>query len=164
MAAEKQAEHRSSRRRPRRRKRKRGLLDEILNKGLRAKDDDARQWGRDLIKEFVAQLLDPKLVVSKDIEKTIKFWIAQIDKKLSAQLNEIMHHPEFQKLEGSWRGLHYLVAQQRDRHAAQDPGAQRVEEGPAQGPGEGLGIRPERALQEGLRGRVRQFGASPSAC
>jgi type VI secretion system protein ImpC len=86
-----------------------GLLEEILNKGLRAKDDDARQWGRDLIKEFVAQLLDPKLVVAKDTEKTIKKRIEQIDALLSAQLNEIMHHPDFQKLEGSWRGLHYLV-------------------------------------------------------
>lgn len=86
-----------------------GVLEEILNKGLRAKDDDARQWGRDLIKEFVAQLLDPKLVVAKDTEKTIKKRIEQIDHLLSAQLNEIMHHPDLQKLEGSWRGLHYLV-------------------------------------------------------
>lgn len=86
-----------------------GLLDTILEKGLRAKDDDARQWGRDLIKEFVAQLLDPKLIVAKDTEKTINRRIEQIDALLSAQLNEILHQPEFQKLEASWRGLHYLV-------------------------------------------------------
>src|SRR5262249_33965199 len=48
---------------------------------------------------------------SKDVEKNIKYWIAQIDQKLSGQLNEIMHHPDFQKLEGSWRGLKYLVDQ-----------------------------------------------------
>jgi type VI secretion system protein ImpC len=86
-----------------------GLLDTILEKGLRAKDEDARQWGRDLIKEFVAQLLDPNLVVAKDTEKTIKKRIEQIDALLSAQLNEIMHQPDLQKLEASWRGLHYLV-------------------------------------------------------
>src|SRR5262249_29925127 len=37
--------------------------------------------------------------------------IAQIDKKLSMQLSEVMHHPDFQRLEGTWRGLHYLVHQ-----------------------------------------------------
>ena len=37
--------------------------------------------------------------------------IAQIDRLISAQLNEVMHHPEFQKLEASWRGLNYLVHQ-----------------------------------------------------
>ena len=48
-------------------------------------------------------------MVSKDVETNIKAWIGEIDKKLSAQLNEIMHDPEFQKLESTWRGLHYLV-------------------------------------------------------
>jgi len=88
-----------------------GLLDNILSQGLRARDEDARQWGKDLIKEFVAQLLDPNVVVAKGTEKTIKNRIAQIDALLSAELNEIMHHPDFQRLEGSWRGLHYLVHQ-----------------------------------------------------
>jgi type VI secretion system protein ImpC len=49
--------------------------------------------------------------VSKDLESTINARIADIDELLSRQLNEIMHAPEFQKLEGSWRGLHYLVHQ-----------------------------------------------------
>lgn len=88
-----------------------GLLDTILKDGLRARDDDAREWGKDLLKEFVEQLLDPKTVVAKDTEKTIKRRMADIDKLLSVQLNEIMHHPDFQRLEGSWRGLHYLVHQ-----------------------------------------------------
>ena len=43
------------------------------------------------------------------MEQNIKYWVAEIDKKLSAQLNEVMHDPAFQKLEGSWRGLYYLV-------------------------------------------------------
>jgi type VI secretion system protein ImpC len=88
-----------------------GLLDTILSKGMRARDDDARQRGRDLLGTFVEQLLDPSMIVAKDTEKTINLRIAEIDRLLSAQLNEIMHHPEFQKLEGSWRGLHYLVDQ-----------------------------------------------------
>ena len=35
--------------------------------------------------------------------------IAEIDKKLTEQINLILHHEDFQKLEGAWRGLHYLV-------------------------------------------------------
>ena len=50
-------------------------------------------------------------VISDDAIGTIRAIIAEIDQKLSAQLNEIMHHPEFQRLEGTWRGLHYLVDQ-----------------------------------------------------
>ena len=86
------------------------LLDAILEKGLRAKDDDARERGRDLVKTLVEELTKG-MVVGKDAEKTISLRIAEIDRLLSAQLNEIMHHPEFQKLEGSWRGLNYLVSQ-----------------------------------------------------
>src|SRR5690606_27706294 len=88
-----------------------GLLESILDQGLKARDDHAREWGRDLLKEFISQLLDPSMVVAKDTEKTINLRIAEIDRLLSAQLNEIMHHPDFQQLEASWRGLHYLVHQ-----------------------------------------------------
>ena len=45
----------------------------------------------------------------KVLEHTINARIAPIDTLLSAQLNEIMHHADFQKLEGSWRGLKHLV-------------------------------------------------------
>ncbi len=58
---------------------------------------------------FVKTLLRPNQVIDKDAERLIKTWIAQIDQKLSGQLDEIMHHPSFQRLEGTWRGLHYLV-------------------------------------------------------
>ncbi len=84
------------------------LLDSIL-KTMRARTKDAREYGRDLVKELVEQLLDPGMVVKKDTERTIKSRIEQIDQVLSAQMNEILHHPDFLKLEGSWRGLHQLV-------------------------------------------------------
>jgi len=89
------------------------LLNDILTKGMRvkAKDEEARDRGKDLLKEFVNQLLDPGMVVAKDTERTINLRIAEIDRLLTSQLNEIMHHEEFQKLEGSWRGLKYLVQQ-----------------------------------------------------
>ena len=87
------------------------LLDNILKQGFKARNDDARDIGKGLLKEFVGQLLDPKNVVGKDTLKTINLRIAEIDRLLSAQLNEILHHEEFQRLEASWRGLHYLVDQ-----------------------------------------------------
>lgn len=88
-----------------------GLLDQIISKGFRARDDDSQARAKDLVGELVKELLSPGMTVGKDTLKTINLRIAEIDRLLSAQLNEIMHHEDFQKLEGSWRGLHYLVHQ-----------------------------------------------------
>ncbi|MCG7985450.1 MAG: type VI secretion system contractile sheath large subunit, partial [Candidatus Thiodiazotropha lotti] len=44
-----------------------------------------------------------------DAVETIEGIIAEIDKKLTEQVNLILHHEDFQQLEGSWRGLHHLV-------------------------------------------------------
>jgi len=84
------------------------LLDEILDQ-TRALDDEERERNKVYIEQFVRNALESEQVISKDVESTINTWIAEIDKKLTAQLNEVMHHPDFQKLEGTWRGLHYLV-------------------------------------------------------
>jgi type VI secretion system protein ImpC len=85
-----------------------GFLDQII-KATKPRSDTQIETAKRTLQEFVGKLLQPGAVVSKDVEKTINFWIAEIDKKISDQLNEIMHTPEFQKLEGSWRGLFYLV-------------------------------------------------------
>src|SRR5579871_6789112 len=87
------------------------LLDQIVEEGRLAKDDSARERGKDLVKEFVAQVLDGSMTVTKDAETMINQRIAQIDHLLSIQVNEIMHHASFQKLEASWRGLKYLLDQ-----------------------------------------------------
>ncbi|WKJ90875.1 type VI secretion system contractile sheath large subunit [Methylomonas montana] len=47
--------------------------------------------------------------VSDDAIKSIQAIIAELDQKISEQLSLVLHHPDFQKLEGAWRGLHYLV-------------------------------------------------------
>lgn len=87
------------------------LLDQIVDQGRLGKDADAKERGKDLIKEFVAQVLEGSMTVSRDAETMINARIAQIDHLLSIQLNEILHHPSFQKLEASWRGLKYLMDQ-----------------------------------------------------
>jgi type VI secretion system protein ImpC len=88
-----------------------GLLDQIVEQGRMAKDSAGRERGKDLVKEFVAQFLDGNMALSKDAEAMINKRIAHIDHMLSIQLNEILHHPSFQKLEGTWRGLKYLMDQ-----------------------------------------------------
>lgn len=86
-----------------------GLLDQIVEQGRFGADSSARERGKDLVKEFVSQVLEGSMTIAKDAEMMINARIAQIDHLLSLQLNEILHHPSFQKLEGSWRGLKYLM-------------------------------------------------------
>jgi type VI secretion system protein ImpC len=88
-----------------------GLLDQIVDEGRLARDPAARERGKNLVKEFVSQVLEGSMTVSRDAEAMINARIAQIDHLLSIQLNAILHHPSFQKLEGSWRGLRYLMDQ-----------------------------------------------------
>jgi type VI secretion system protein ImpC len=88
-----------------------GLLDQIVEQGRLARDPAAKERGKNLVKEFVAQVLDGAMTVSKDAEAMITARIAQIDHLVSIQLNEVLHHADFQKLESSWRGLKYLMDQ-----------------------------------------------------
>lgn len=87
------------------------LLDQIVEQGRFGSEQSERDRGKELVGEFVNQVLDGAMTVSKDAEMMINARIAQIDHLLSLQLSEVMHHPAFQKLEGSWRGLKHLVDQ-----------------------------------------------------
>jgi type VI secretion system protein ImpC len=89
----------------------RSLLDQIVEEGRLAATPAAKERGKDLVREFVAQVLEGAMTLGRDAELMINERIAQIDHLLSIQLNEILHHPAFQKLEGSWRGLRHLVDQ-----------------------------------------------------
>ena len=86
------------------------LLDEILAQGMvRGNVESQKQHARDLIDEFVSQVLDQKMKVDKDAVAAIEARIAEIDARISAQLDAILHDDKFQKVEARWRGLHYLV-------------------------------------------------------
>lgn len=86
------------------------LLDEILT-AARARTDEQRAQQVDLIGQLVQDIMQGQIKVSPDTEAMLNARIDAIDQLLSDQLNAIMHHPDFQKLEASWRGLHYLVMQ-----------------------------------------------------
>ena len=85
------------------------LLEKIVNQGRFGGQKDAREHGRDIVKEFLSQVVTDEMKVSVDADATINARIAQIDHLISIQLNEILHHKDFQKLEASWRGIRYLV-------------------------------------------------------
>lgn len=85
------------------------LLEQIVQEGRIGRDESAREWGKGLVKEFVKQVLEGQMTVSPDLEAMILRRIAQIDHLMSLQLNEILHHPKFQQLEATWRGIRYLL-------------------------------------------------------
>ena len=85
------------------------LLDQIVEQGRLGKDADTKSRGKDLVKRFVSEVLEGAIKIDRDTESMINARIAQIDHLLSLQLNEILHHPDFQRLEASWRGLWYLI-------------------------------------------------------
>lgn len=85
------------------------LLDAIVDQGRFGAEAPARERGKNLIKEFVGQFLEGNMTISRDAETMINQRIAQIDHLLSIQVNEILHNADFQKLEGSWRGLRHMV-------------------------------------------------------
>jgi len=81
------------------------LLDQVLS----ATKQTERSRAEELMKTLVDQALAGVVSFDKNVTKTITATIKAIDEKLSTQLAAIMHHPNFQKLEGTWRGLNYLV-------------------------------------------------------
>ena len=87
------------------------ILDQIISEGRMARDESQKGWAKDVLGEFVKQIMGGTVTVSNNTELMINARIAQIDRIISSQLNEIMHNADFQKLEGAWRGLNYLVQQ-----------------------------------------------------
>ncbi len=81
----------------------------LLNKEFKPKTDEARGAIENAVQTLAQQALAHSSTISTDAYRTIEGLIAALDKKLSDQMNLILHHEEFQKLEGTWRGLKYLV-------------------------------------------------------
>lgn len=84
-------------------------FEALLNKEFKPKSEAANSAVKTAVQTLAAQALQNAAVISDDVLKSISGMIAEIDKKLSEQINQILHHADFQKLEGAWRGLHHLV-------------------------------------------------------
>jgi len=81
----------------------------LLQKEFKPQSDKAREAVESAVRTLAEQALAGSNIVSGEVLDTIEGLIAALDKKLSEQINLILHAPEFQALEGAWRGLHYLV-------------------------------------------------------
>src|SRR6478752_3752636 len=84
-------------------------FDSLLRKEFKPKTDEAKEAVEKAVRTLAEQALSQTKLISNDVVKSIEAMIAQLDKKLTEQINLILHHPDFQKLEGAWRGLHHLV-------------------------------------------------------
>ena len=82
----------------------------LLQKEFKPKTDRARSEVENAVRTLAEQALSETAVVSEDVVGTIKAIIAEIDRRLSDQVNQILHHERFQQLESAWRGLHHLVS------------------------------------------------------
>ena len=81
----------------------------LLKKEFKPKTEDAKNAVEQAVQTLAAQALSNVKIISGDAVRSIEAMIAAIDKKLTDQINRIIHHEDFQKLESAWRGLHYLV-------------------------------------------------------
>ena len=86
-----------------------GEFASLLQKEFRPKSDQARDAVEAAVQTLAGQALEATALISDDVLGTIQAMIAAIDEKLTQQVNQILHHEDFQQLEGAWRGLHYLV-------------------------------------------------------
>ena len=81
----------------------------LLQKEFKPKTEEAKSAVEQAVQTLAQQALAGTAVIGQDVVKTIEAMVAELDRKLTEQINLILHHEDFQKLEGAWRGLHYLV-------------------------------------------------------
>jgi type VI secretion system protein ImpC len=82
----------------------------LLQKEFKPQSDKAKESVEVAVRTLAEQALAGTSLISGDVLGTIQSLIAALDKKLTEQINLIMHTEEFQKVESAWRGLHYLVS------------------------------------------------------
>ena len=81
----------------------------LLNKEFKPKTDEAKSAVEQAVLTLAQQALARTQLIGADVLMSIEAMIAEIDRKMSEQLNVILHHADFQQIESAWRGLHYLV-------------------------------------------------------
>jgi len=81
----------------------------LLQKQFKPQTERAKEEVEAAVRTLAQQALEKSTVIGNDVVESINAMVAQIDKKISEQINAIIHHADFQQLESAWRGLHYLV-------------------------------------------------------
>ena len=85
------------------------ILDRIIAETKLTPDDEAYDIAKRGVSAFIEELLKPQNEHEPVKKAMVDRMIAEIDAKLSRQMDEILHHQQFQALESSWRGLKLLV-------------------------------------------------------
>jgi type VI secretion system protein ImpC len=85
------------------------LIDDILKETKIRPADEGYDVAKKGVEAFIAELLAPKKEIERVDKQSVDQMIAEIDRKLSAQLDEVVHHEDFQKMESAWRGLKFTV-------------------------------------------------------
>jgi type VI secretion system protein ImpC len=84
-------------------------IESILSLGLAGRLEEEKSRAREWLRAFFCLVSAGETIASPDTEAVLTERIGTLDEVISLQLNEVFHHPEFQRLEASWRGLYYLV-------------------------------------------------------
>ena len=84
-------------------------LTDLLEAEFRPRSSEAGNAVVAAVNTLAQQLVTTEMIASEDATKTIEALVAEIDRKIAEQMNEILHHDDFQTLEGAWRGFSYLV-------------------------------------------------------
>lgn len=86
------------------------VFSELMSQEFKYKPSDPRKEAvENAVKTLAEQALSQTALISDDAIRSIQSMIAELDKRMSEQINKILHHEDFQRLESSWQGLHYLV-------------------------------------------------------
>ncbi len=85
------------------------LLDELLAETKIKPNDEGYEVARRGVAAFIAEMLAPAKAAEKIDRASVDAMISEIDKKLTSQVNVVLHHPDVQKLESAWRSLRFVV-------------------------------------------------------
>ncbi len=85
------------------------LIDQIMQQTRLKPEDEGYDTAKKGIQAFIGDLLTPQRKGEKVEQKIVDNMIAEIDNRISQQVDEIIHHENFQKMESAWRGLKMVV-------------------------------------------------------
>ena len=87
------------------------IVEDVLSEIRLAPTDEAYPIARRGVQAFLSEMLTPEKKGRRVDKAAVDLLIAEIDRRLTAQVNEVLHHPDFQRLESTWRSLKFLVDQ-----------------------------------------------------
>ena len=131
------------------------LLDQAIGATKQTEPDRTQE----LLKTLTEEAMKGTVTYSKNLTVTFNKAIAAIDGQMSKQLNAVMHHEKFQKMEGTWRGLHHLVMNSETGAGLKIRCLNIKKKDLYKDLSKAVEFRPEPDLQEDLRKRVRHCRA-----